>query len=566
MEYRRFEVEKYKAVKNAPIKVGTQPIPVIGLNESGKTTILEGIFRFDFRNDKLATEKNLQFKNRYYPGETEFSIKAEVDMLQDELEEIYALFTPEEKTQLEAIIPTRSLEIRRHFRSSSPGTYPYSINGDESEPVQRFAQAVIQKLPRIMFFDNFLESAFPDQVVIPDGILTDASIPLTEHGEILRNMFSDVNYSLHDFFQESDVNARKTILLEVSRNATDKVISDWKRMHVGLNEIDTDSFANIQLIIEQNPSNPQAFDFQILESFKDVNGVERDTSMPLKDRSLGFRWFFNFSVRKCFASREKGEYLYLFDEPGSFLHNSAQEILASAIKNLAEMNSVIFSTHSELLLNPSIININNIKIIEKKDRLISLVPFSESKSKRTLGALTPLYNALRSNISLESTIGKTVFVTEGVTDFYFWKMLSPGLVFLPGFGAEQNEYLISIAIGTSKQYIALFDGDTDGNKAIEKYKTFFGEEESKFWIKYVNNNQQEIELEDILSKADQERLKTMTKASDVKKGITLLYFSSKVNEFWKGIDSETKLNIRENISLFGKIIKISSSDFKYSLA
>src|SRR5690606_20591272 len=160
-------------------------------------------------------------------------------------------------------------------------------------------------------------------------------------GEILRNMFSDVNYSLRDFFQESDVNARKTILLEVSRNATDKVISDWKRMHVGLNEIDTDSFANIQLIIEQNPSTPYAFDFQILELFKDVNGVERDTSMPLKDRSLGFRWFFNFSVRKCFASREKGKYLYLFDEPGSFLHNSAQGILASAIKNLAEMNSVI---------------------------------------------------------------------------------------------------------------------------------------------------------------------------------------------------------------------------------
>lgn len=566
MRYKRFEVEKYKAVKESPIKIGEQPIPIIGLNESGKTSILEGIFRFDYRNDSLASEKNLQFINRYYPSEGEFSVKAEIVKEQGIIDELLQTFTPEEKTQLEGIIPAGDLEVRRHFRRSSPAVYPYSINGDESEPVQRFCQALILKLPRILFFDNFLESSFPDQVTIPDGIAADPNIALNEHQDILRNMFSDVNYSLQAFFQESDPNARKTILLEVSRNANTKVISDWKKMHVGLNELDTDAFANIELIIEQSTSNQYVFDFQVIETFKDIDKVERQTSMPLRDRSLGFRWFFNFSVRKCFGSTEKGTFIYLFDEPGSFLHNSAQEILAKAIKDLASVNPVIFSTHSELLLNPEFININNIKIIEKKDRLINLVPFAESKDKRTLGALTPLYKALRTNVALESTIGKTVVVTEGITDFYFWKMVSDKIIYLPGFGAEQNEYLISIAIGTSKQYIALFDGDEDGNKAIERYKGFFGEEESRYWIKYVNKVGNEIELEDILSKTDQERLTKITGAPDLKKAMTLLFFSSKKNEFWKGINSETTENVKANISNFKKLITISPTDFKYSLA
>lgn len=566
MRYKRFEIEKYKAIKDSPIKIGEQPIPVIGLNESGKTSILEGIFRFDFRNDSLASEKNLQFINRYYPSESEFSIKAEIVKDQDVIDELLQAFTPEEKTLLEGVLQSGDIEVRRHFRRSSPAVYLYSINGDESEPVQRFCQALILKLPRILYFDNFLESSFPDQVTIPEGIVADPNIVLTEHQDILRNMFSDVNYSLQAFFQESDPNARKTILLEVSRNANDKVISDWKKMHVGLSELDADTFTSIELIIEQSTSNQYIFDFQIIETFKDVDKVERQTSMPLRDRSLGFRWFFNFSVRKCFGSTEKGTFIYLFDEPGSFLHNSAQEILAKAIKELAGVNPVIFSTHSELLLNPEIININNIKIIEKKDRLISLVPFAESKEKRILGALTPLYKALRTNVTLESTIDKVVIVTEGITDFYFWKMLSDKIVYLPGFGAEQNEYLISIAIGTSKQYIALFDGDTAGEKAIEKYKGFFGEEESKFWIKYVNKAGKEIELEDIFSKTDQDRLTKITGATDLKKAITLLFFSTKKNEFWKSIDSDTIGNIKVNLENFKRIITISPSDFKYSLS
>ena len=54
MKYRRFTITNYRAIKG-PLGVDlhrTPLIPVIGINECGKTTILHAIVAFDFINDK----------------------------------------------------------------------------------------------------------------------------------------------------------------------------------------------------------------------------------------------------------------------------------------------------------------------------------------------------------------------------------------------------------------------------------------------------------------------------------------------------------------------------------
>jgi|GEM_PF-6164877 len=140
-------------------------------------------------------------------------------------------------------------------------------------------------------------------------------------------------------------------------------------------------------------------------------------------------------------------------------------------------------------------------------------------------------------------------------------MLTKDLVILPGFGAGQNEYLISIAIGTSKRHLAMFDGDVAGEQAIQKYTRFFGVEEGKNWKKYLNSSGVEIQLEQIFSTADLQRLLSLTKMKDPKKALTALFFSSNKDSYWSGIDTETKDNIRENFKTMKDGLDLNSANF-----
>jgi predicted ATP-dependent endonuclease of OLD family len=75
----------------------------------------------------------------------------------------------------------------------------------------------------------------------------------------------------------------------------------------------------------------------------------------IKERSLGFRWFFCFLLfthLRDFLSEKKG-YLFLFDEPASNLHSSAQKHLLKCFDSIAENgHQVINSTHCQHLIAP----------------------------------------------------------------------------------------------------------------------------------------------------------------------------------------------------------------------
>jgi predicted ATPase len=75
----------------------------------------------------------------------------------------------------------------------------------------------------------------------------------------------------------------------------------------------------------------------------------------IKERSLGFKWFFTFLLFTQFrVSRTSGEGLiFLFDEPASNLHSTAQQRLVTALEKLTENGSqVVYTTHSHHLINP----------------------------------------------------------------------------------------------------------------------------------------------------------------------------------------------------------------------
>ena len=54
MKYNKFTIRNYRAIEG-PMEINIKKnklVPLIGTNESGKTTILQAIFAFDYANDK----------------------------------------------------------------------------------------------------------------------------------------------------------------------------------------------------------------------------------------------------------------------------------------------------------------------------------------------------------------------------------------------------------------------------------------------------------------------------------------------------------------------------------
>ncbi len=487
MKYIRFAIDKYKAVKKSSISVLYEPVPIIGVNESGKSSALEAIAHFDYRNDTIADQKNWKPFNRYVPLEKEFVVGTEIDFEQDELLPLLDSFTEEEKTQINTLLSSSPLKIDRVFyKDGNALAKKYRIADQMDDLIERFCRIFIERLPKIFYFDNFLENQFPDKIEFPDPYFTDPNFQLNEHQIIAEEMFNKAGYNLKAYLDESDENTKDTMISVVNTYITKKLINDWKVMHFKTEDLEVRSVTDLEIILKQNRENKHSIDINIVEKFQDETKEERNISMLLSERSLGFRWFFNFSSKKNFGARGEEKFVYLFDEPGSYLHNGAQGVLLKAIHDLAINHPVIYSTHSEFLLDPEIININNIRVVEKNDREICLVPLAQTNDKKHHGALSTLFHALRMKIPISSTLNQKVIITEGITDFYFWKMLTNNIVILPGFGAGQNQYLISIAIGTSKNYMAFFDGDPAGDRAIEKYKNFFGDEEAINWKKYIN--------------------------------------------------------------------------------
>lgn len=136
--------------------------------------------------------------------------------------------------------------------------------------------------------------------------------------------------------------------------------------------------------------------------------------------------------------------------------------------------------------------------------------------------------------------------------------------FLSEIGAGNNRYLLSIAIGASKKYVALFDGDQAGDDAIALYKRLFGEAESSNWQSYENSKGKPVKLEQLLSASDVTRLKKITGQSDVKQAITFMFFDKTMqNTFWKSITKETQQNVQSNIAKLSKHLGLTKTVVKY---
>lgn len=539
MRYLSFTVLKYRAI-DKPLRVDIEKkslLPIIGINECGKTTILHAILAFDYYND--AFNENLHHlddtNNLYKLGEDNLaSIMAEVSITWDDFKDcINDIENDDNRSICNSYKRKRSdfkdqIKIIRDLQTKN---YRFDSTIFSNQEVNNtLAKKVISKLPYILFFDDFRDSV-PDKIDIikpekgkPEGWLA-----------IVERLFTKTDPKLSVFKLETlDERERKSTIAKINKALNVTLSREWQNFKLDNSDALNISLEYIPAKVTPGVNENPYIKFEIVEKDEDDN----EHYFYVRDRSKGFFWFFNFVMKLEFnpkvISNDGVDAIYLLDEPGSYLHAAAQGKLCKKLKDLSLKNAVIYCTHSHYLLDPSVVPISHIMIASKnKDmevELASIYDYSDSSAEKR-NAFQPIYDALQIK-PFKMDIGKDekVVLTEGIYDFYCFDMLLSGYRFVPGQNADSINYYIALMIGWGINFNAIWDNDSEGKKAKTLSDEKFGEVISnKTHLLPLSGRAQKAILQNLFKGRDLANIRTklgISSNSSFTKTISTLYYSN----------------------------------------
>ncbi len=230
MEYGKFWIRNYRAI-TGPLEVDvarTPLVPIIGVNECGKTTILSAIFAFDCFSDGLNEGRHLKdTHNLYRTTTTSPVISAEISLQRADFEEALAQIVQPQFASAVATYKKRrkdfplTLKINRDLAKDR---YSFSAYGFANEELNSLiAREFVRKMPYILYFDDFRDSI--DEMIEISGDENSTEGWLS----IVQQLFQQTDPDFSVFaLRELDERRRKTVLAKVQRRLNKTLTKEWQ--------------------------------------------------------------------------------------------------------------------------------------------------------------------------------------------------------------------------------------------------------------------------------------------------------------------------------------------------
>lgn len=505
MIYKGFHIENFKGIDEVDVSLKKDELVLLlGLNESGKTTILKAIEAFDYRNDLSDDFKNDFFRSIRKKASVNSNqparITAEIEIdkflkIQDfnnilirglvgstnkqNLESYFHHVNKERKIRITRVIP---------FKNGNPQQYYYEISKDHPFHKDNFsrilAKEIVYRCPFIIYFEDFKDR-------IPEKIFTTNTNDAfnIDWYDIIDGLFynTDKDFSIKSFKKLYSRNNKRerdadTVMKRVNKTLNSSFSDKWKELS-GVKDIE-----ETELKYKEGKKY-----FEI--SITDTDG----TTYTVDERSKGALWYLSFLMKTEFRRKKlrynSGKPVLLIDEPASNLHSTAQQNMISDFQKLVEDTSVIYSTHSQYLI--SLDNIKTTYVVERNNGSVKSTVWADyiksDKSDETY--YQPLANILNIIPNSLTIPWNKAFLTEGPSDrkvlLTMYKVLFPkkkvDFVIYPGTSAHSLDTLISFNIGWSSNFKVLLDSDIEGKKAQQKYIEKFNLNKEIIQVLPVNN-------------------------------------------------------------------------------
>lgn len=518
MRYTTFELTNFKGINHVKVDLSGSATTFIGLNESGKTTILEGIFCFSYGAEDLdminPDLRSLRDPEEWIPisKRADFSdsirISAVVELDERDRVELarHLLKAEDLKVRLPSVPRTvRITEIYEYENSKYVGkrsTWKFAtISGlkeRQRKPRMYGARTSVWKttvahfknaLPSIWYFPNFLFE-LPEEFALEAALTDKERFYRQTFQEILSDLGGSATIDEHivgraksaDDYDKRNLDA---LLLKMSQSISSIVFEGWSRIFSRESQ-------RLEVILETSVKNGLVV---LKLRFRGADGY-----FLLSERSLGFRWFFMFLLMTRYRALSPGNRssVFLLDEPASNLHSSAQVELLKSFEALSDSCQLVYTTHSHHLVNVKWLDfsyvISNAALSDASDPydyadLPSAVHQTDvgatiyrrfvAENPTRTSYIQPVLDVLEYRPSDLEPVPNVVLV-EGKTDFYLLKYaievldFGPSLRLVPGVGAGGLDTVIQLHLGWGKAFVLLLDSDAEGRKQKQRYSEVFG--------------------------------------------------------------------------------------------
>lgn len=606
MKFIEFDIKNFKGINHTTIKLDKKPegniFTLVGLNESGKTTILEAISYLiskdeDYRSlcdkasyssldnpyDLIPLSKRACFNEKII-------VKAIIEPSDDDVKKIkdYAEQTLNINIDTSKLKKKISITKETDFLSGNPHTVTlwgislfaknkkarnYKELGAKDENWQNLIIFIKSLLPNIFYFPTFLFD-FPKKIYLDDTHIKDVQKAKINSyykniiQEILESIFPEQNIDtlILSRLKQEDENQKKSaesVLLQLSQKISKEVFELWDKI---FSITSSTKFIDIKYNIEHSPTNNNkiyTLEFEIKDGVSAYN---------ITQRSLGFRWFFCFLFFTHMRTNKNNQTLFLFDEPASNLHSSAQSQLLSCFSKIAFSGSqIIYSTHSQYMINPQWLE--NTYVVENKGLKNDVNDINDYNATNTDICAEPYRSFVNNNPEKTSYFQPildllqykpcqldnvpNVAMFEGKTDFYIInyfinRFKYNNINIMPGLGCGKLDPLVSLYLGWGKDFIIILDGDSAGNRAKEQYqKEYLLKESIVFTLNDIDPNFKNIES--LISKEDKDAINNK---GSYKKGINRFFQEMLAQEdFSFKFSKETEDNMNKLIQFIRETLK-----------
>jgi len=589
MKYTKFSITNFKGIKgkvelNLSNLPNTNIFTLVGLNESGKTSILEAIDLFQNRCEDGDAHKMIH-KSKKGNFNDEISVRAYLDL--DGEDEI-RIKEYCEKTigfkltqQIEKAYITKSYSFKNSKFEKYESTWVLPLRGklgksrteidlhkNHLEDWRKVVKYIEENFPKILYYENFLFD-FPQRIYLsgPDG-LNSREI---EYRKILQDILDsfDNKLTIESHLLErlnnptpENEGALESLLGDISQKLTETIFSNW-------NEVFLKDSKEIELKTFKDAQKGHYLQLKIKQ------GKDR---FSIDERSLGFRWFFSFLLFTEFRKErieDFGETLFLLDEPASNLHQKSQLKLLNIFEKLAQECKVIYSTHSHHLINPKhlagtyivknkAINYDEEENFDQNETDISATLYKNfvSTYPNEKDHFKPILDAIDYTPSSFELVENIVCV-EGKNDYYTFKYFQSVIFsaydynFYPGASVTKYEDLFRLYIAWDKKLLAVFDSDRQGKKEKQRYINQVSAELASqiFTLDDIDSTWKNFTTEDLFTQDDQLKVihvlfpdETKYNKSKFNTSIQELFITGKKLTFEK----QTKDNFQKILNFIGR--------------
>lgn len=526
MRLKTFRVRKFRnIIDSGEIQVDDLVTCLVGMNESGKTTVLSALHRLnpiDGLNFEVQRDypRWLLIKDRR-DGQIDDTVVIEAKFLLDDADKAAV-----NDVLGEGAVSANEVLLKRKYGSGSPlWVFDFSAakgvqNVIESAAVRKRTAALfkdVQDLPGIepvcaalladaedtqgevtadevarlranvaaLPADNIgrvvlsiLEPRLPRFFYFAEYSLLKGRINVEQLNETAQETASSPDQTARSLLaladttpgalSEDDYEDRKAELEAVGHDLTSQVFEYWKQNPHLRVQFDIDR--QIETDINQHP--------RVVRTYLDirVEDTRHAFTNNFDQRSSGFRWFFSFLAAFTEFEARNDNFVVLLDEPGLTLHGRAQaDFLRFINERLATAVQVIYTTHSPFMIETN--HLDRVRIVEDGGPKTGATVTQEALEVGD-NSLFPLQAALGYDVAQHLFIGETNLLVEGPSDLIYLDALSRKLGdngnesldgkwrILPAGGASNIPAFVSL-MGQALDVTVLIDSGTEGAGRLE---------------------------------------------------------------------------------------------------